>query len=206
MQDLMAISANKIAHIDYYEIFQTIGEGHIAEVKLAQHVLTRGEVSINAINKTNQSFSSLMELFSEVNSMRILNHPNIVKFLEVIDTGDSVYTIGVPQRGRCVHPLGGQRPQDGWGGPRPLPPGGLGSAALPQGGEVHWDLKLGNLLLDAKNNVKISDFGLSDQWPPGKKPDTICGPSSWPQNSSWGGLTQAQSWMCGTVAASYTPW
>ena len=39
---------------------------------------------------------------------------------------------------------------------------------------MHWDLKLGNLLLDAKNNVKISDFGFSDQWPPGKKPDTFC--------------------------------
>ena len=59
----MAISANKIAHIDYYDIFQKIGEGHIAKVKLAQHVLTRGEVSIKAINKTNQSFSRLQELF-----------------------------------------------------------------------------------------------------------------------------------------------
>ena len=36
-------------------------------------------------------------------------------------------------------------------------------------------MKLGNLLLDAKNNVKISDFGFSDQWPLGKKPDTFCG-------------------------------
>ena len=93
MQDLMAISANKIAHIDYYEIFQTIGEGHIAEVKLAQHVLTRGEVSIKAINKTNQSFSSLMELFSEVNSMRILNHENIVKLLEVTDTEETLFIL-----------------------------------------------------------------------------------------------------------------
>ena len=63
MQDLMAISANKIAHIDYYEIFQTIGEGHFAKVKLARHVLTMGVVAIKAINKTNQSFSRLQELF-----------------------------------------------------------------------------------------------------------------------------------------------
>ena len=36
-------------------------------------------------------------------------------------------------------------------------------------------MKLGNLLLDANNNVKISDFGLSNQWHPGKKLDTFCG-------------------------------
>ena len=42
-------------------------------------------------------------------------------------------------------------------------------------GVVHRDLKLGNLLLDANNNIKISDFGLSNQWHPGKKLDTFCG-------------------------------
>ncbi|MXQ99699.1 hypothetical protein E5288_WYG013322 [Bos mutus] len=37
------------------------------------------------------------------------------------------------------------------------------------------DLKLGNLLLNANNNVKISDFALNNQWHPGKKLDTFCG-------------------------------
>ncbi|KAB0371623.1 hypothetical protein FD755_016561 [Muntiacus reevesi] len=36
-------------------------------------------------------------------------------------------------------------------------------------------LTLNHLLLDAKNNVRISDFGLSNQWHPGKKLDTFCG-------------------------------
>ena len=40
---------------------------------------------------------------------------------------------------------------------------------------VHRDLKLGNLLLDANNNIKISDFGLSNQWHPGNELDTFCG-------------------------------
>ncbi|XP_070658555.1 NUAK family SNF1-like kinase 2 isoform X2 [Bos indicus] len=37
------------------------------------------------------------------------------------------------------------------------------------------DLKLGNLFLDANNNVKISNFVFNNQWPPGKKIDTFCG-------------------------------
>ena len=36
-------------------------------------------------------------------------------------------------------------------------------------------MKLGNLLLDANNNAKISDFSLSNQWHPQKKLDTFCG-------------------------------
>ena len=44
-----------------------------------------------------------------------------------------------------------------------------------QRGMVHGDLKLGNLLLDANNDAKISDFGLSNQWHPQKKLDTFCG-------------------------------
>lgn len=55
-----------------------------------------------------------------------------------------------------------------------------------QRGVVHWDLKLGNLLLDANNNVKISGLSLSNQWHPGKKLDTflrqpcIHGPRTFP--------------------------
>jgi len=63
MQDLVAISAKKAAHIENYEILHTIGEGHSAKVKLARHVLTMGVVAIKDIHKTNQSFSSLQELF-----------------------------------------------------------------------------------------------------------------------------------------------
>ena len=37
------------------------------------------------------------------------------------------------------------------------------------------DLKLGNLFLNANNNVKISNFVFNNQWPPGKKIDTFCG-------------------------------
>ena len=56
----------------------------------------------------------------------------------------------------------------------PVPPAGLGSAALPPGAEVHRDLELGHLLLNAYNKAKISDFSLRDQWHPGKKLDTFC--------------------------------
>ena len=42
-------------------------------------------------------------------------------------------------------------------------------------GIVHRDLKPENLLLDANNNIKIVDFGLSNQYKPGDRLKTACG-------------------------------
>ena len=72
---------------------------------------------------------------------------------------------------------------------------------------MHQDFKLGNLLLDAKNNVKISDFGFSDQWPPGKKPDTFCGSPAFMAPELFLGMPYTgQRRMCGASAVQHGNW
>jgi len=72
---------------------KTIGKGNFAKVKLARHILTGREVAIKIIDKTQLNPTSLQKLFREVRIMKILNHPNIVKLFEVIETDKTLYLI-----------------------------------------------------------------------------------------------------------------
>jgi serine/threonine-protein kinase OSR1/STK39 len=48
-----------------------------------------------------------------------------------------------------------------------------------QNGQIHWDLKSGNILLDSDGGIYLGDFGVSAQLKKGKKRTTLCGSPCW---------------------------
>ncbi|XP_074005557.1 MAP/microtubule affinity-regulating kinase 3 isoform X7 [Numenius arquata] len=145
-------------NIGNYRLLKTIGKGNFAKVKLARHILTG------------------RELFREVRIMKILNHPNIVKLFEVIEKEKTLYLVMEYASGGEVFDYlvahGRMKEKEARAKFRQIV-----SAVqyCHQKHIVHRDLKAENLLLDADMNIKIADFGFSNEFTVGNKLDTFCG-------------------------------
>ncbi|XP_010885856.1 MAP/microtubule affinity-regulating kinase 3 isoform X13 [Esox lucius] len=172
----IASCADEQPHIGNYRLLKTIGKGNFAKVKLARHILTGREVAIKIIDKTQLNPTSLQKLFREVRIMKILNHPNIVKLFEVIETEKTLYLIMEYASGGEVFDYlvahGRMKEKEARAKFRQIV-----SAVqyCHQKHIVHRDLKAENLLLDADMNIKIADFGFSNEFTMGNKLDTFCG-------------------------------
>ncbi|XP_055763423.1 serine/threonine-protein kinase MARK1-like isoform X5 [Salvelinus fontinalis] len=180
----VASTTEEQPHIGNYRLLKTIGKGNFAKVKLARHILTGREVAVKIIDKTQLNPTSLQkfrilhskQLFREVRIMKILNHPNIVKLFEVIETEKTLYLIMEYASGGEVFDYlvahGRMKEKEARAKFRQIV-----SAVqyCHQKRIVHRDLKAENLLLDADMNIKIADFGFSNEFTLGSKLDTFCG-------------------------------
>ncbi|XP_013871398.1 MAP/microtubule affinity-regulating kinase 4 isoform X6 [Austrofundulus limnaeus] len=172
----IALCSDEQPHIGNYRLLKTIGKGNFAKVKLARHILTGREVAIKIIDKTQLNPTSLQKLFREVRIMKTLNHPNIVQLFEVIETEKTLYLVMEYASGGEVFDYlvahGRMKEKEARAKFRQIV-----SAVhyCHQKNIVHRDLKAENLLLDADSNIKIADFGFSNEFTEGSKLDTFCG-------------------------------
>ncbi|KAK2881072.1 hypothetical protein Q8A67_018340 [Cirrhinus molitorella] len=172
----IASCSDEQPHIGNYRLLKTIGKGNFAKVKLARHILTGREVAIKIIDKTQLNPTSLQKLFREVRIMKGLNHPNIVQLFEVIETEKTLYLVMEYASGGEVFDYlvshGRMKEKEARAKFRQIV-----SAVhyCHQKNIVHRDLKAENLLLDADSNIKIADFGFSNEFTMGSKLDTFCG-------------------------------
>ncbi|RWS05354.1 protein kinase-like protein 6, partial [Dinothrombium tinctorium] len=181
---------------------ETLGKGHFAVVKLARHCLTGitltsifGElVAVKIIDKARLNNEGLQQLGLEIRLLSRLSeheHPNIVKLYQVIDTKTKLYLV-MEYCGRDVCDLYDYIQKRNSGN-------GLKESEAKHIFRqicsaiaychslriVHRDLKPENILICVQSenslqnakypNVKLIDFGFSNQWDEGEKLRTSCG-------------------------------
>lgn len=83
-----SVFANSIT--DHYYILKAIGSGNIGTLFYAQHIRSKEFRTLREINKLYLKDDS-SSLSQEVNILKELDHPNILKVYEVIETPRSIY-------------------------------------------------------------------------------------------------------------------
>uniref|UniRef100_A0AAY4BED2 non-specific serine/threonine protein kinase n=1 Tax=Denticeps clupeoides TaxID=299321 RepID=A0AAY4BED2_9TELE len=173
----IASCADEQPHIGNYRLLKTIGKGNFAKVKLARHILTGREVAIKIIDKTQLNPTIHLNLFQfQVHLMNFLLSFHTVKLFEVIETEKTLYLVMEYASGGEVFDYlvahGRMKEKEARAKFRQIV-----SAVqyCHQKHIVHRDLKAENLLLDADMNIKIADFGFSNEFTLGNKLDTFCG-------------------------------
>jgi hypothetical protein len=76
-----------------YQIIRKIGEGSYGSVFLAINSLTKQNVAIKKINKIKENEIDELEIKNEIDILRNLDHPNIVKIIEFYTTEKAYYLI-----------------------------------------------------------------------------------------------------------------
>ncbi|RKP00066.1 hypothetical protein CXG81DRAFT_13673, partial [Caulochytrium protostelioides] len=162
--------------IGNYLFVKTLGEGNFAKVKLAKHKLTGFEVAIKIIDKTQLDEKKLSKLYREVRIMKLLHHPNIVKLYEVIETKSTLFLVMEHASGGELYDYlvvhGKMKEKEARAKFRQI----LSAVSYCHKKRIiHRDLKAENLLLDHNLDIKIADFGFSNNYDPDSKLDTFCG-------------------------------
>ncbi|GLU05178.1 hypothetical protein SLE2022_222910 [Rubroshorea leprosula] len=147
-----------------YEIGRTLlGEGNFGKVKLARHVDSGLQFAVKVFEKNKIVSPKINEqIIREIATLKLLKHPNVIRLHEVLASKTKIYMVleyvpggdlfdRIANHGKLSETQGRKLFQQLIDGVN----------YCHQKGVFHRDLKLENLLVDAKGNIKISDFGLS---------------------------------------------
>ena len=160
--------------LEKYDVKEKIGKGKFGLVKYGIQKETKREVAIKIMAKKTMEPSDLELAKTEIDILKICQHPNIIKIYDVFDTADYIYIVmeycagrdllsyiektnyKLPERRTCeiIHKLC------------------MAIFYIHSYGIVHRDLKPENILMTddtEKADIRLLDFGLSKIVGPNQK-------------------------------------
>lgn len=153
----------KLERLGPYKLEKILGRGGMGAVYVGLNTDTGERAAVKVLNPVLADDQSFRERFkSEVETLKKLLHPNIVQLFGYGEEDDFLFYVMELVEGRSLQDelISGRRFQ--W---REVARIGIDVAhALKHAhdrGVIHRDLKPANLLLDARDNVKLTDFGIA---------------------------------------------
>ena len=164
--------------LDHYEMLQTLGTGAFSEVKKAMHKETKQLVAIKIIDRAKCKGKESM-IQSEIDILKKVEHPNIVKLYDIFESPDKIYLVmelvtggelfdSIVERGKYTEKDSAELIYQILKGVEYLHSVGI----------CHRDLKPENLLYYEKSKnskIMLSDFGLSKIFNDDQVMKTACG-------------------------------
>jgi len=162
--------------MDDYIIIKKIGSGSFATVYLAQK--DQNLYALKVINKTDITAVYEQKLNNEIKILKKIDHPNIVKLYDVIETNESYYLILEYISGGDLYDLvtSPEFPKLQINDKKKIFNQIAGAVNyLHENNISHADLKLENVLIDKDRNIKLTDFNLAYEFIPGEQNKLRCG-------------------------------
>ncbi|KNC51673.1 uncharacterized protein AMSG_07736 [Thecamonas trahens ATCC 50062] len=152
---------NKHHYVGDYKLVDLIGEGATSLVHRAVHRVSGAVVAIKTISKTALKPELLARVYQEITILTELDHPHIVKLLEVIDGTKALHLVMRFYKGGEVFSVVNKHGAMPEGYAREIVKQIVSALAYVHSkGIAHRDLKLENILCDETfSKVTLTDFG-----------------------------------------------
>ncbi|XP_074850115.1 maternal embryonic leucine zipper kinase [Carettochelys insculpta] len=146
--------------LKYYELYETVGTGGFAKVKLGLHLLTGEKVAIKIMDKLALG-DDLPRVKTEIDAMKNLSHQHICRLYHVIETAKKIFMVLEYCPGGELFDYIISKDRLSEEEARIFFRQIVSAIAYVHSqGYAHRDLKPENLLIDSEQNLKLIDFGL----------------------------------------------
>lgn len=169
---MVRITVGSDLHNYSYEHVRTLGRGAFGEVILARVVETGLVVAIKRIHIKNGNKGGLPDnIFREIKSLLVLDHPNIVRMFDAFPKGHSVMLVQEYCCSDLSQLIGAARQRFPEGAVKGIMQQLLrGVWACHGAGIMHRDMKPSNILVTHSGWIKLADFGLARPLDQGERP------------------------------------
>uniref|UniRef100_A0A915KU61 non-specific serine/threonine protein kinase n=1 Tax=Romanomermis culicivorax TaxID=13658 RepID=A0A915KU61_ROMCU len=168
--------SSNITRVGRYSLSRTIGKGNFAVVKLGKHDITKSKVAVKIIDKTSIDSENLRKVYREIQILKQLVHPHIIRLYQVMENDSKLFIITEYASGGEVFEYLRKNNRMSEREARKVFRQIVAAVAYCHTLNIaHRDIKAENLLFSETLDIKLVDFGFSNYAPEETLLQTWCG-------------------------------